>query len=483
MARSRVLFNNAGTAWTVNQLGGIQVPAGGPGSLDITTFFTDAELSAALQNGLAGDLGATKYLRIDDGVSTYDINSTAKAAPFYNAVAPLINNQADAGHSHADAEGGGQLVGVNALSDVSDIGGANKIMKTDGSGNVSLGVGIISSSAVSFSADQIPNARWVQEMAQGKAFQGNVVSARVVGTAAADPGAIGAGKAYVATGAWGAFVAGDIIERNVTDTGWTKLKTGAAGDRLILEALGGGFSGGEQYSVIELVLPATPTFTKVVSASDGMYAIVSAGQHEDKMAIYDVTGKWQLHDWGTSLTAGDGIDISANEVSVKPDITTGATVVPVAVSSDGAGVTVDNDTIVHSAGVLSAGRSPSKGQKMLLAFGKIGAVPNATYLRSVDGIFGSVSTYRMIRAGKVTGMSAQLGTAGTTCDFEIHKNGILMDPTVDIALGAAAGAEETDVTGVYANNTFLAGDRLSVYSLNVSGGPNNAVVLVEVELT
>jgi hypothetical protein len=75
------------------------------------------------------------------------------------------------------------------------------------------------------------------------------------------------------------------------------------------------------------------------------------------------------------LTAGDGIDFSGSVVSVdvsalvgsgveddgsnnfrvKADVTTGATVVQVAVSANGVGVTLDNASIVHTAGVLSVG--------------------------------------------------------------------------------------------------------------------------------
>jgi len=74
----------------------------------------------------------------------------------------------------------------------------------------------------------------------------------------------------------------------------------------------------------------------------------------------------------TSFTAGDGIDITAGTISVvvadfagtgleddgsnnlrvKADITTGATVAPVSVTANGVGVSVDNTSIIHTGGTL-----------------------------------------------------------------------------------------------------------------------------------
>ena len=182
--------------------------------------------------------------------------------------------------------------------------------------------------------------------------------------------------------------------------------------------------------------------------------------------------------------AGDGLEDDGSEnLRVKPDDATGATVAPVNVdAAEGVGVKVDNDTIKHTAGELYCDIAPAKGQKMLLTFGRQGFVPDDTYLQVDGGIFGPSPTFRMIRAGKVAGMSVQCGTApGTSMDVEVHLNGAQMDATVDINLTSAGGSD--DGTG-FANNTFSADDLISVYATNLAGSrPQDMIVLVEIELT
>lgn len=51
------------------------------------------------------------------------------------------------------------------------------------------------------------------------------------------------------------------------------------------------------------------------------------------------------------LTVGAGL--SASQLAINPDTTTGATVVPVAISTNGTGVAIDNTTIEHATGTLS----------------------------------------------------------------------------------------------------------------------------------
>jgi len=186
-----------------------------------------------------------------------------------------------------------------------------------------------------------------------------------------------------------------------------------------------------------------------------------------------------------SDVAGDGLEDDGSEnLKVKAYSGTDTSVAPVTVTTDGTGVDTDDDTIKHTAGVLRCDRAPSNGQKLILTFGRRSTVPGDTYLKSVNGIFGSVSTYRAIRAGKVTGMSVQCGTApGTSVDFEVHKNGAVLDATVDVNLtGGAAGGEDDGAS--FANNTFAAGDLLSVYVTNLVGSsPSDVVALVEIELT
>lgn len=62
------------------------------------------------------------------------------------------------------------------------------------------------------------------------------------------------------------------------------------------------------------------------------------------------------NDIQVSLESDGGLafDGSNYGIEIKPDSTTGTTVAPLTVGSNGAGVTVDEDTIEHSSGVLSA---------------------------------------------------------------------------------------------------------------------------------
>lgn len=89
--------------------------------------------------------------------------------------------------------------------------------------------------------------------------------------------------------------------------------------------------------------------------------------------VLDTTSLSFAEQANAGLTAGDGINITggaisvdvsdivgsgvendgANNVRVKADVTTGATVAPLSVGANGAGVTVDNVSIVHTSGVLS----------------------------------------------------------------------------------------------------------------------------------
>ena len=52
---------------------------------------------------------------------------------------------------------------------------------------------------------------------------------------------------------------------------------------------------------------------------------------------------------------GLAFDGSNYGIEIKPDVTTGATVCYLAVGANGAGVTVDNSSIVHSSGTLAVG--------------------------------------------------------------------------------------------------------------------------------
>jgi len=52
------------------------------------------------------------------------------------------------------------------------------------------------------------------------------------------------------------------------------------------------------------------------------------------------------------IEASKGLEVGASGIAIDPDATTGATVAPITLNANGAGVTVDNSTIGHTAGSL-----------------------------------------------------------------------------------------------------------------------------------
>lgn len=86
----------------------------------------------------------------------------------------------------------------------------------------------------------------------------------------------------------------------------------------------------------------------------GALGLANAGVDENKLAA-SVAGDGLTGGAGSALDvgAGDGISVAADSVAVAADSTTGATVAPVAVGTNGVGVTVDNDSIIHTSGTLS----------------------------------------------------------------------------------------------------------------------------------
>ncbi len=60
---------------------------------------------------------------------------------------------------------------------------------------------------------------------------------------------------------------------------------------------------------------------------------------------------------GLDLAANSGLELTSQltdgQVKIKPDVTTGTTVAPITLNTNGAGITVDNSTIVHSTGQIT----------------------------------------------------------------------------------------------------------------------------------
>lgn len=114
-------------------------------------------------------------------------------------------------------------------------------------------------------------------------------------------------------------------------------------------------------------------------------------------------------------------------VEIKPDATTGATVAPLTVGSNGAGVTVDNSTIKHTAGTLAA-KDVMQYRKVDFAYDtsspfNIGeAVPDGAtvigFMVQVDTIFdGTTPTLSIGHSGSVSAIAA-------TTDIDLETAGL-----------------------------------------------------------
>lgn len=151
--------------------------------------------------------------------------------------------------------------------------------------------------------------------------------------------------------------------------------TGAAGSGTLgveLESDGGlGFDGTN--GGIEIVGDASTSNTiAIATTANGAGIVYDAGK-----GLTETSDTLEVN-----LEANGGIvfDGTNGGLEVNPDSTTGATVAPVSVGTNGIGVTVDNTTITHAAGTLSvAGYTPISGttiaRKYVSASTNLGTTP------------------------------------------------------------------------------------------------------------
>lgn len=169
-----------------------------------------------------------------------------------------------------------------------------------------------------------------------------------------------AGDAYVATdagtpaaGTSDALVAGSIAEFD--GTSWLEVVAGSggfvpAGTRALLDtrtALIAPYTDATDDGKVVDFTGTSNTGAATGEAVEGNALIVSGEQsiYENNAYTFDgvvPTGTWRLINQGGGLTAGNGILISSNTVSVKPDATTGGNVIPVDVTANGVGLDVSD---------------------------------------------------------------------------------------------------------------------------------------------
>ena len=479
MARTRTLINTGGTTWDVSKLGiATPIPAT-VGTLDIKDIFTDAEIADLLQRGDLV-LSATHALQVElPAGGTVDLIASTD---FGMASDYLMQHRL-----------------------FSTSGGANKVPVTDGSGDLDIGARFFLSSGVPTTGSQVVNKTYVDSVAQGL-YPHTAVN---LATAAALPSCTAAGTGVGKTLTGNAF--GALLIDGQAASGRVLIQNQvAAKDNGIYDVTNPG--GPAAYFVLTRASDFDASVTGEVKC--GAFMLTTNGDTNNNFRFVLVTPNPIAVDVDAltftklsgpdEMEAGNGINISDGVITtklgegleygsggdsdknqVKRDVTTGATIAPVAVGAAGVGVTVDNDTIKHSTGTLSVDRVPTKGQRGTFLFSRQNAVPDDSYLRSAAGIFANVASPRMIRAGKIVGISVQVGTSpGTSMDFEVWKNGTaIIHATAVVPLANPANGNVVD-SGIKAAATFAKGDTLQVYANNLVGAsPADVVVLVEYELT
>ena len=493
--RARTLVILGGDPWSLAPLGINQtLTFGGSASLVVTAVFSDDELVALAQKGSLV-LNANRVLRVEMEGGTYDITDGEELAFTKQRITDFLH----AGHDHQDAEGGGTFAGITGLTDVAaSIGAEAKILATAADGKVSLSV-------APTTGDNLTNKTYVDTVAQGLSPLTAVRVATAAALATCIAAGTGVGKTLTLDGTAALIVDGVTVDNTdrvlvknqvaQDDNGvYTVTDKGRAGDPWILTRATD-FDGSTE------VKCGVFMFVTAGTANAGYrYALVTPNPivvDTTALAFSPISGP-------DVLTAGNGISITSNVVATKigigleygpvgspagiqqvqPDDATGATIAPVAVGANGVGVTVDNDTIVHTTGTLSTGRAPAKGSRMFLVFSKGNSALEHSYLRIGDGVFSNVASFVAMRAGKIAGMSVQCGTApGTTVSFFVHSDGTQMDSTVKVTATSGSPTGYTDGAG-FANNTFSAGKKLSVYVDDLTlAAPVDVVVTLEIEWT
>lgn len=300
------------------------------------------------------------------GDTVYDLSGT----PLFNInrttgdviiAKPTIVDLSNALHSHDMPEHGGTLVGVNALSDASCVGGDNVVVLTNGDGDIDLTDRTVITIKPDFDEYETPNVKWIKEYLSILNFTTGVVVPYFAGDANTDPGAVGSGLSFIVGIAWSSFSTGDIVERNAANDGWVFIKAASTNDILIVaDTPVGDFSLADPYSIIRILhIPYYPSgffdFETISQAVNGMSAIIGGdgSQYDNNLAIYDTSTRWTCYNF-SPMTASGGLQKIGYDFSILSDVLSGATVAPLFIGVNGAGINIDNTTIIHVGGVLSA---------------------------------------------------------------------------------------------------------------------------------
>lgn len=170
-----------------------------------------------------------------------------------------------------------------------------------------------------------------------------------------------------------------------------------------------------------------------------------------------------------NIGAGSGITVNANDVEVKSDTATGVTVAALSIVANGAGVAIDNDTIVHNNGgpdILSVG-ADSIGTAEI-AEGEAFAFTESTGTTETPG---DNSTKLSTTAYTDAAAAAAAGSSLSTNEREETSSVTSGDGSATaITLSATPAADiRLEINGL---GEIIAGDKLSAAYFSVDGGTN-----------
>ena len=181
-----------------------------------------------------------------------------------------------------------------------------------------------------------------------------------------------------------------------------------------------------------------------------------------------------------SDVVGSGLQGAAGSaLSIKPDVTTGVTVAPLAVGANGAGVTVDDSAIKHTAGTLSV---KALGITDGMLAGSISDGKLATPYIKADGTRAFTGAQAM-GGFKITGLGAPGADsdAARKVDVDNAKEGLDVKDSVRLATTSADSAKvlatDFDNGKSIAEGTLATGDRILIKDL--STGSQNGIYIVE----
>lgn len=164
---------------------------------------------------------------------------------------------------------------------------------------------------------------------------------------------------------------------------------------------------------------------------------------------------------GLTLTSTD----ATGQLEIKKDVTTGATVAPINLSANGAGVKVDDSTMTHTAGVVSvkaAGITETELNSSVAGDGLAGGEGTALHVVVGNGIEINADAVR-IKRDVATGSTVAPITTGA------NGAGVTIDDSSLSHASGTVGVKASGITGTHLN--------VSVAGAGLAGGGGSALAI------